>query len=133
MSEALNGIVEKLLATSAVTAAASGGIYPKLAPEGKSYPLITVWPQQAPQAGRVFQQVAYEESVFLVKAISTGTSPKTAHDIAKLIRAALDLQTLTLDTKTHIAVAWLADFDYTEHVKGVTYHHEGGFYQVTTS
>lgn len=133
MSEALNGIVKKLQATSAVTAAATGGIHPKLPPETTTYPLVIVWPQKPPEGNRVFQQIAYEESVFLVKAVAKSANPKPAHDLNALIRTALDMQSITLATKSLISLVWLQDFDYVEYQNGVTYQHEGGFYQVTTT
>ena len=129
MSALLNAIVQHLQADAAVMAVADD-VYPKLPPEGAEYPLITVMAQSAPAAERTFGRVAFEDAVYLVKAIDQDSSPKTAHDLNALIRTSLDRATITISGYTSLGISWERDIDYTEEFNGQTYQHEGGLYRL---
>lgn len=134
MSALLDSIVLKLQADASVTAAATGGIYPGLPPEGAtSFPFITVTAQSAPRPERTFQNIAFEDATYLVKAIDRNTSPKPVGDLNMLIRASLDGTAVTVTGYDLITVIWLQDISMVEEYNGQIYQHEGGLYQIWAS
>lgn len=138
MSAVRDAIVTKLQATSAVTTLATK-IWPGVPPEDKSlvYPLVSVTPQKSPTPERVFQgggtnasTIAFEESVYLVRACDRSTSPKSADDVNTQIKAALDGASLTITGQTQLVCEWVGDYETNEHYSGQTYFYAGGFYRV---
>ena len=131
MSALRDAIVLHLQADAAVVAAAPGGIYPGLPPKGSpAYPFISVTAQKADAANWVFQQVGFEDAVYLVKAIDRSTSPGIAGDINALIRASLNLATLTITGYANMGVLWMQDVSYDELDDSGHYQHEGGLYSL---
>lgn len=116
--------------TGGVAALATGGIYPDVAPEGATFPYVTVTPSRSPSANRVYQAVAFEESVYLVKAIDKQYSESSLFPIVARVRALLDGATLTIEGYESRAVLWQNDLEYAETQDGATYRHKGGFYYV---
>lgn len=125
-------IVLALQADAGVLAAATGGIWPGLPPEEEeSFPFITVTTQTPAAANRVFQEVAFENGVYLVKVIDRSISAKAAADLAALCRTALDYQDLTITGYDLIGkVTWLQSVEYDEEADGITYQHQGGLFEV---
>lgn len=134
MSVFRNAIVLKLQASAGVTALATGGIYAKLPPEGlATYPMVVVYSWRPPRGGRTFQGVAYEDSIYLVKAIDQNTSPKRASEISAAVRTALNEAALTITGYNSMGIIWVEDVDYTEVYQGKVYQHEGGLYSLMGS
>lgn len=133
MSALRDAIVLKLQAASAVTAAATGGVYPGLPPEGSTFPFISVTTQSAPAALHNFQAIAAEDSIYLVKAIDQSISPKSVKDINALVRAALNRASISITGYTSLGCLWLQDVEYAEQQDGITYQHEGGLYSLMAS
>lgn len=125
MSALRSAIVQKLQATSAITSVATGGVYPGLPPEGVSFPFISVTAQRAPQAEQVFQEIAAEAAIYLVKAIDQSTSPKRVSDLNALIRTTLDRATITIAGYSSLGALWLGSVEYDEEFDGQIYQHEG--------
>jgi hypothetical protein len=121
-----SAIVQKLQATGAITALATGGVYPGLPPEdAATFPFISVTAQRAPQAEQVFQEIACEDAIYLVKAIDQSTSPKRVSDLNALIRATLDRATITITGYSSLGALWLGNVEFDEEVDGQIYQHEG--------
>jgi uncharacterized protein DUF3168 len=131
LSAVRDAIVKHLLADTNVRAVATGGIYPKMPPKGSAtFPFIEVRAQKPPSGNRVFQAVAFEDSVFQVKACDQYSSPKRAADIAAAVRTSLDQAALTIDGYDNLGIIWIADIDMVEEGDGLPYHYEGGLYEV---
>src|SRR5262245_29568793 len=136
MSAIRDAIVLKLQADTgvgSVMALTNIQVYPQQPPEGATYPCVQVMAQAAPKAERVFQQVSFEESIYIVKAIAQDTSPKSARAIADRIRTVLDNQPLTITGYTSMGVAWMQQIEYSEEFNGQIFQHEGGLYSVMAS
>lgn len=106
----------------------SPAVYPGLPGKGVVYPFITVTAQKPPAGNWVFQQVGFEDASYLVKVIDQNTSAKTVGEINALIRASLNLATLTITGYDSMGITWMGDVQYDEHDNGVVYQHEGGLY-----
>lgn len=130
MSAVRDAVVLKLQAEAAVTALATGGIYPGTPPEGADFPLVMVTSPQPARANRNFQGIAFEDSLLLVRAVTQDTSPAAAADIAAEIRTALHNATLTVTGYSTISVLWERDFEHEEVAEGRPYKYEGAFYSV---
>lgn len=131
MSVVKSAILKHLQADASITALVGTRIYPgEVAPEGVAFPLILVTAQKAPKAERVFQGIAFEESLYLVKAIDKDSSPKTASEINQAVRASLESVTLTITGYRCEACLWMADVDYSTLESSVNYQHQGGFFYV---
>ena len=131
MAAVRDAIVQHLQADTSGVMALSDSVWPQIPPEGAAaHPFVTVTAQKAPAGVRVFQQVGFEESVFLVKAIDRNTSPKKVGQIAAAIRARLDDAALSISGQTPLAVMWLMDVSYHEVDNGTIYQHEGALYYV---
>lgn len=131
MSAAKPAIITQLKADATIPSLVSDRIFPEMPPEGlATYPLITVTAQKAAKPERVFQGIAFEDSVWLVRACEQSTSPAKVAEINTAIRAALDGATLTLDTYESVNCEWLGDYETHEVYNGQIYQYEGGFYRV---
>lgn len=133
MSALRNAITLALQADSGVTSLATGGIHPHVAPEGAECPYVIVIAQQAPQPERVFQGIAFEDAIYLVKAVDKNPSPETVGQINAAIRAALDGAEISVEGYELITLIWRGDLSYFEEYDGQVYQHEGGFYQIWAS
>lgn len=129
MSLARNAILANLQADTGaggVSTLTGGRIYPDLAPEGASYPVVAVSVRRGEAAERVFQAVGFEEVELLVRATARELTPKNAAAINRRVRARLDGASLTISGYTVRSVEWLGNIPgYPEEVDGQTYRHEG--------
>jgi hypothetical protein len=132
MSAIRTAICKFLQADSQITAIAAGGVWPTaIAPEKTPFPFLTVWPQTPPTAEMVFQEVACERAVYVVKATDKGSSPKRATELARLIRTKLDRAALVIDGYNNLGIVWIQEMPYlSEEYQGQMYQHEGGLYEI---
>lgn len=131
MSALRDAIVLHLQADSNVTDLATGGIYPGLPPEAdQQFPFISVTAHKAPAANWAFQQVAFEDAVYLVKAIDRSTSSKVVSDINAAVRASLNLATLTITGYSSMGVMWIGDVQYDDLEDTEQFQYEGGLYSL---
>ena len=138
MSALRDAIVQHLQGDPSVADLATGGIHPGFPPEMDAdgtlpdslYPFITVTAQKAPVGEWAFQEVAFEDAVYLVKAIDKSTSGAVVADINAAVRVSLNLATLTITGYASMGVMWLRDVQYDEIDGSQQYQHEGGLYSL---
>lgn len=139
MSALRDAIVTHLQADAAVTALATGGIFPGLPPEGaEEFPFITVLAFKPVRPERVFKgggtvasQIAFEEAIYTVKAIDRSTSGDTVADIVAAVRTALDGATPTMTGYTALNVEWIGDIpEYGELIASQHYQHQGAQFRI---
>lgn len=131
MSALRNAIIAHLKADADIVAAVSSNIWPGVPPEkAASYPFITVLVPNGESVLWAFQTVAFEEGVFLVKAVDRSTSPGRAAEIKALIRASLNLAPLEIPGYANASVMLVHSISYPEVVNGTIYQHEGGAYSL---
>ncbi len=118
-------------------------VYPGMPPEGADdesqglgYPLVVVEPLRAPRPELTFGGVDHEESVYIVKAVTLSSSPATACEMAKRVRARLDPDgkgevDLEVEGYGRVTVGWVGDVEYDDpQDDGTVYRIEGGQYEV---
>lgn len=131
MATVLNALVQYLQADTAGVMSVAKQIIPRQAPEGDiKYPVVIVTAQQAPEGALVFQGIAFEEGVYLVKACDKNISSVRTGQLNQLIRARLDQAAIPVSGYATLTCYWQRDVDYTEVVGSTIYHYEGGLYYI---
>jgi hypothetical protein len=129
MSLVRNAVLAHLQADAGaggVNTLTGGRIYPDLAPEGASFPLVVVSVRRGATPERVYQGIAYEETRILVKAIAKELTPKNAAAINRRARTRLEDAALTITGYTLLNCEWAGEMPgYPEVVDGQAYRHEG--------
>jgi hypothetical protein len=108
----------------------SASLYHAVAPQTAAFPLL-VFSKQAGTQVNVFGDEAYQEKLWLVKAIARGTSSSVAEDIDKAVFDLLNFGTLTITGATTMFVARESDVEFVETSGDTQYRHVGGIYRVT--
>ena len=130
-------IYDKLTGATALTSLLAGGtanpsVYPAPAPQNANAPYVVYQAASPSVPQRVMGGggVAYENAVYIVKAVAEGPSAGLAGTIAVQIDAALDNQALTITGYTAMACLREQDIDFPEVEGGITFRHRGGLYRV---
>lgn len=129
-------IYSKLTASAALTSLTSGGtanpgVYQWLAPENADPPYV-IYNVQSPSVPRrtMGTAVAFEDTVYLVKAVTQEPSAKLAGSILARIDEALNDQPLTIGGYTHLYLRRESGVEFPEVSDGLRYMHRGGLYRL---
>lgn len=93
------------------------------------YPIVVFNKQSSVNANR-FGGEAYRDQLWLVKAVSKGTSSSTAEDVDKAINDLLNFGSLTITGGDDMSLMRESDVDYVETVGSDTYRHHGALYRL---
>lgn len=107
----------------------SAGIQHAVARPGSRFPYI-IFNKQSGVPERAFGENAYDDYIWLVKAVDRNTSSSAAEDIAKAIDDLLDYGSLAVTGGTTLAVLRDSDVDYPETDGDQTYRHHGANYRL---
>lgn len=124
-------VIARLAGDATLTAAAPGGVYRDVAPQGASTPFVIV-SQMAHEDDYALGAQAYERVLYLVKAVDLATSGTGAQAAADRVHALLQEATLTITGYRSMLVQREERVAYVEVVDGSDrrYQHRGGMYAV---
>ena len=125
-----------LVASTSLTSLTSGGtanpsVFQHLAPQDSSPPYV-VYGAQSPSVPvkKLDGNVAYENALYMCKAVTEGSSMSLAGTIAARIDTALDVQLSLSGGFQHQLLIREQDIDYVEVVAGKRFNHRGAIYRV---
>lgn len=110
---------------------APDAIYHRTIPQTGGFPAV-VFSRQSGTPGWQFAGAHIQDDVWLVKAVSRGSSASPAEDIAARIDAVLTDAPLAVTGRLLLAVYRQSDVDYDEVDAGERYHHVGSQYRLVT-
>lgn len=125
-------VVTALKADATLTTLASGGVFDAPAPQGSAPPFITIQLITGMPAYTMGQR-AWDDRVWQIKGITTGTSKALGGSISDRIDSVLTDQQISVTGTTLMYLRREQDFDYPEVSDGQTYHHIGGMYRLWTA
>lgn len=133
-SEIDAAVVAKLSGDATLMALMTDGVYVDVAPTGKSKFVIVslVIAQDEPQLG----ETAYEQAVYLVKAVERHASGATVKTAAARIHALLNYGSLTVTGYSHMLTRRVERIRYTEVDQvdqDIRWQHRGGRYEIFVS
>ena len=133
MNPVRGAIYSRLAADATLTGllSAPDAIYHGTAPQTALFPLV-VFQRLSGTPDWQFAQAHIQDDVWLVKAISRGSSASPAEDIAARVDAVLSDAPLAVAGRALLAVYRISDLDYDEVESGETYHHAGSQYRLVT-
>jgi hypothetical protein len=128
------GIYEKLNTASVTSLLAEGSasIRHAVAPPSGRFPYI-IFSKVSGVPVQRFGGNAYDNHIWLVKAVARDTSSSTAEDISKAVDDLLDFGTLTISGGTLLHLARESDVDYIEVVGDQQYRHHGANYRLAVA
>ena len=137
INDAGSAIFAKLTGASALTTLLSAGtasVFRSLAPEEAATPYVVYNAQSPSVPVRTMGGVAYDNALYLVKAVTESHSAVSAGQIAAQIITALDPAPLTLTGYTHMRCSREQDVDYEELAPGgKRFQHRGAVFRVQTT
>lgn len=122
----------KLAASTAVTGLLNGGsaaIHYAEAPDNAVPPFVVFWKASGVSAYTMGSR-AWEDRVYVVKAITEGDSAAAAKRIDKAVDATLSDAALTVSGRDHLYLRRESDVEYRENADGVRFDHVGAQYRV---
>lgn len=129
------GIYQKLTGTNGVTSklATNTSVFHGQAPPDAAYPFI-IFNKQAKSRARAFAKTtAFENEVWLVKAVDRNSTSNRAEEINEAVQAALTNGSLTVTGKTVEDIYPTGDVDYLETEDDQTFRHHGTLYRIVTT
>lgn len=125
------GLYEKLNTASVTGLLANGSasLFHGVGRTNTGFPYV-IFSKQSGIPVQRFGGNAYDDHIWLVKAVARDTSSSTAEDIAKAIDDLLDFGTLTITGGTLLHLARESDVDYTETDGDQTFRHHGANYRL---
>jgi hypothetical protein len=135
MSAVDTAVITKLQGAAAVTAAAPGGVYWDVAPDGVTFPVVILSLQahddeySAPLQGGAHIEIGR----YMVKAVGPGTNSTQVANAAAAIYAALHKQLLTITGLSHMLCIRESRLRYVEVEGAQRFQHRGGIYAVWAS
>lgn len=125
------GLYDKLAgdATLVGLLASTTSVYDKVAPQGAALPYV-IFQKQAGSPRYTMGGRAYDDNVYLVKAVTESPSAKVAGQIAERVDALLTNGSLTLTTGSLMVMRREQDVEYEETTDGRTYQHVGAMYLI---
>lgn len=109
--------------------ASATGVYDKQAPQGAALPYV-IFQKQTGVPKYTMAGLAYDDSFFLVKAVTDSPSAQSAGVIAERIDTVLQDATLSLSTGSLMVLRRQQDVEYAETTDGRTYQHVGAMYLI---
>jgi len=135
VNPARDGLYDHLVADATITSLlgdGTSGVYHRTAPRDATTPLV-VFDRSAGTPTWTFTTVAaFEDDVWLVKAIARGGSATTAEDIAARIDLRLNNAQFAITGRTLQYCRRVAAIDYGEGDGADQYHHCGAIYRLVT-
>ena len=135
MNQLETAIFAKLAAASNLTtllASGTASVFHRQAPENADPPYV-IFGKQSRVPERVIGggAVAWEDALYLVKAVDASPSALNAGSIAARLDQTLDQASLTVTDHTHLACHRDSDVDYVENAPGgQVIQHRGALYRV---
>lgn len=132
-------LYSKLAGATALTSLLAGGtaspsVYPDPAPAGADTPYVVYSESSGSVPVRVMGGVAYENALYLVKAVDQSRDQMRAGTIKKQIDAALDGPDLTIAGHNHMRCSREQNVSYRELLPGgELVQHRGALYRVQAS
>ncbi len=135
MNQLETAIYTKLAATSNLTTLLNSGtasVFHRQAPENANPPYV-IFGKQSRTPARLIGggAVAWDDALYLVKAVVESPSALLAGSIAARIDQTLDRASLTVTDHTHLACHRDSDVDYVENAPGgQVIQHRGALYRI---
>lgn len=107
----------------------SKSIYFELAPEGAGFPFVT-FAKQSSVPAYALKQRAYDNELWLVKAVDRSSTADTADAIASRLDALLTDGTISISGRTELYLRRETDTEYLEVVEGDRVYHTGSSYRL---
>lgn len=125
------GLTSKLTGDATLTAmlASSTSVYDKVAPQGSALPYV-IFQKQTGSPRYTMGGPAYDDNVYLVKAVAESPSAKVAGQIAERVDALLTDGSLTLTSGSLMVMRRQQDVEYAETADGRTFQHVGATYLI---
>jgi hypothetical protein len=120
--------LNNLLGTPA--AGYSKSIYHQDAPAAASFPLIVFQKQAGRPTEAMSDPSAFENDVWLVKAIDRNTTADTAEAIQARVAVLLNDASLSISGSTLLYLRRQSDMEYPEITDGVRYQHAGSLFRL---
>lgn len=108
----------------------SKSIYYQVAPQSAPFPFVVFNKQSGTPAEAFGDPSAYENDVWLVKAVDRDSSADDAEAAAARIAALLNDAALSISGATLLYLRRQSDVDYAEESDGVVYRHAGSLYRL---
>lgn len=107
----------------------SKSIFYQQAPEGASFPYV-IFSKQAGTPRYTLKNRAYDNDIWLIKAVDRNVTADPADNIASRLDALLTDATISISGRTPLYLRRESDVDYSEVVDGVTYRHAGSYFRL---
>lgn len=108
----------------------SKSLYHQQAPDNAAFPFVVVSKQSGRPTEAFSAPSAFENDVWLIKAIDRSPSADTAEAVAARIQALLNDATLSISGGTLLYLRRQSDVEYPEVTDGVQYKHAGALYRL---
>ncbi len=105
-------------------------IYYQVAPSNAGFPYL-IFSKQSGVPSYALKQKAYDDDIWLIKAIDRSDTADTADAIASRLDALLTDSTLSISGRTQLYLRRESDVDYAEIADGVVYRHAGSNFRLT--
>lgn len=124
------GLYSKITGASSVTdlLSTTTAVYHGIAPSDARFPLVVI-NKQAGTPTYTFGDTYFDTQVWLIKAVTRGSTSNTAEDIQSALDALLT-DTVALSSGTVLDIRRDSDVDYIEDDDGETYRHHGALYRI---
>lgn len=107
----------------------SKSIFYQQAPPKAQYPYV-IFNKQASTPRYAIGARAFDNDIWLIKAVDRSDSADPADNIASRLDALLTDATLSISGKTQLLLRRESDVDYPETADGVTYRHAGSLFRL---
>ena len=131
-TELRKSIYQKLTTTSTVSSklATPTSVFHGQAPPDADYPFVIIAKQAKSRTRAFAKTTAFEDEIWLVKAVDRNSTSNRAEAISEAIGAALINGTLTVSGKTVEDIYPTGDVDYLETEGDQTFRHHGTLFRV---
>jgi spore maturation protein CgeB len=128
-------LYQKLTGTSAVTTklATNTSVFHGQAPPDAAYPFIIIGKQGKSRDRAFAKTTAFENEIWMVKAVDRNSTSNRAEEISEAVQAALTNGTLTVTGRTVEDIYPTGDVDFLEVDGDQTFRHHGTMYRIVTT
>lgn len=105
-------------------------IYHSIAPSGAGFPYIVFQKQAGTPTDTFGRAGAFENDVWMVKAVDRATSADGAEAIQARVAVLLNDAALSISGATHLYLRRESDIEYPEVIDGVRYVHAGSLFRL---
>lgn len=107
----------------------SKAIYYEIAPQGSSFPYV-IFSKQSGTPRYAISARAFDDDVWLIKAVDRSEGADAADGIASRLDALLTDGTISISGRTQLYLRRESDVDYSEVIDGVAYRHSGSYFRL---